>query len=218
MPEPSNLAAAVRIMSRKDYQRLRDDQAFIMDLRKPSDFADGHLEGARSFPAGRFQLRYRLAPIVGDRPVVLIAQSLLDIESMNSEVVASGLTVVGTLTGNPATWLAKGLPVTGWRPLPVAEFQALPEDRRPMVVDITEAHEGPTDPHWPTAIRRPLSDWSDDWAWLDSPHGIVLLGPKARAVHAAVQIMEVNASPGPIYRGQINSASGIQPAVLTGAK
>lgn len=218
MPEPSNLAAAVRIMSRKDYQRLRDDRAFVLDLRKPSDYVDGHLEGARSFPAGRFQLRYRLAPIAGDRPVVLIAQNLLDIESMNSEVVASGLVVAGTLTGNPATWCTKGLPVTGWRPLTAAEFAALPEDRRPMVVDLTEEPEGPMDPDWPTAIRRPLSGWSDDWSWLTESSGIVLLGPKARAVHAAVELMGLDLQMGPIYRGQTTRVSGIQPPVRTGAK
>jgi rhodanese-related sulfurtransferase len=188
---------AIRIMSQDDYRRLLADDAVAIDLRRPLDYLDGHLDGAYSLPGVRLVLRHQLAALGVDRPLVLVAHNAVDLEAMIQEAQAVGGVVAGVLTGTPKGWRARGLPVVGWRPL---SPDLLPRSAdAPLVIDISEMPE-PMPPGWPGARRLPLSAWTADTAAELAAVPVVLVGPVERCAVAAVALFENGAHT--VYRGQ----------------
>lgn len=190
-------------MSADDYRKLRAQDALVADLRLPLDYLQGHLEGAVSLPGTRYHLRYQLAEVGFDRPLVLIAQAPVDIDPFMQEAEAAGAQVTGILTGAPRGWQARGLPVLAWSSLTP---EALTEwsGSRPVLVDLQEADEAP-DPAWPEGRKLPLSAWTRETVEELSATPTVLIGATARVRYAAVRLFESGSRH--VYFGQITRSS-----------
>jgi rhodanese-related sulfurtransferase len=182
------MAAPVRIVTARDYIRLVDGGAVPLDMRKPSEYVEGHVVGSICLPAERFLLRHDLGPVVLGRPTVIIVSGPLLLDLVLPEMEAAGTTVAGILTGTPMQWAARGLEVRGWDRVNPAQWAAM--SPRPLLWDIREAHE-PADPAWPEARRVPLSEWlygePPDFR-PDIP--LCLVGPVQRQILAAVALYQ----------------------------
>jgi rhodanese-related sulfurtransferase len=178
---------AVRIVTAEDYRRLVASGAVVMDLRWPLDYLDGHLDGALSCSGGRFLWRNRLAELLQGRPAVLIGRGPVDVGEIAEEMEQQGLEVVGMLTGTPASWKARGLPVRNWRRLLRSDWELL--NPRPPVLDVREAAEPHDD--WPEGVLIPLSTWT---AAIPEParaaNQAMIVGPRPRAAWAAIRLFE----------------------------
>lgn len=195
---------AIRIMSADDYRQLRAQDALVIDLRRPLDYVGGHLEGALCRPGIRLVLRQQLTGLGPDRPLVLIAQGPVDVDPMIQEAQAVGASVAGILTGAPKGWQARGLPVLGWTTMDAEQYTRLAAP--PLVVDIREGAEA-ADPHWPSAHRVPFSTWTADLVAEMAAIPVVLLGPTARIVTAAVALYEAGAQT--VYCGQATKSKTV---------
>ena len=88
---------------------LEAGTAIIVDVRKSSEWADGHVGGARLVPLP--QLIERMAEIPRDRPVILQCQGGGRSGVALSVLAANGYTKLRNLTGGFDAWMAAGLPV-----------------------------------------------------------------------------------------------------------
>jgi rhodanese-related sulfurtransferase len=190
-------------MSADDYRKLRAEDTLVADLRFPLDYLQGHLEGAMSLPGTRYHLRYQLAELGPDRPLVLIAQAPVDIDPLIKEAEAAGAQVTGVLTGAPRGWQARGLPVLAWSSMTVLELAEWQRTGTTLtVVDVSEAHE-PAVSDFPDAERVPLSTWTRDTVERLQASPTLLLGAAARVRYAAVRLYEGGARD--VYFGQTAS-------------
>jgi rhodanese-related sulfurtransferase len=178
------VAAPIRIVTVKDYQALVDEGALPLDVRRPSDFVEGHVRGSRNLPEERFLLQQELRVVGLERSVLLICQGTSDLRSTMIEVQAAGIEVAGILSGTPASWAARGLDVLGWTRL-TPEHWALKKPA-PALWDLRESHEA-ADPAWPQAPRFPLSGWlSGVLPPFQPEEALCLIGPRRRQIAAAV--------------------------------
>lgn len=71
-PAPSAAVTAPGRATRVDgaaARRLVQDGAWLLDVRSPEEYADGHIDGARNFPVDR--LEAEVAKLPRDRPLVV---------------------------------------------------------------------------------------------------------------------------------------------------
>lgn len=177
---------AVRIVTAEDYRRLVADGGVVMDLRWPIDYLDGHLDGALSCPGGRYLWRPRLGPLLQGRPAVLIGRGPVDVGDIADELEKQGMDVSGMLTGTPAAWKARGLPVRSWRRLLRSDWELL--NPRPPVLDVREPHEPHDD--WPEGILAPLSRWTRLPEPALTAQQAMVVGPRPRVAWAATRLFE----------------------------
>lgn len=69
---PSRSTSHLRVDGRQA-RTLVAEGAFLLDVRTPEEFADGHIEGAVNVPVQ--SLRERLDEVPRDRPIVVYCQS-----------------------------------------------------------------------------------------------------------------------------------------------
>lgn len=178
---------AVRIVTAEDYRRLVATGAVVMDLRWPIDYLDGHLAGALSCPGGRHLWRPRLATLLAGRPAVLIGRGPVDVGDIAAEMEEQGLDVIGMLSGTPAAWKARGLPVLSWRRIWRSDWELL--NPRPPVLDVREPEEAHDD--WPEGIALPLSGWTGTVpAPAQAARQALVIGPRPRVAWAATRLFE----------------------------
>jgi rhodanese-related sulfurtransferase len=177
------MASPIRVVTGADYQALVAGGALPLDLRRPSDFVEGHVQGSRSLPYERFLLRQELAVLGPRTPLLLIATDPGDIRQAMYETAAAGSLVAGVLTGHTRMWASRGLDVLAWNRLTPENW--LLHAGQPPLWDIREAHEDPW-PAWPPGERHPLTDLMADPPAMDPAVPICLLGPFRRQVAAAV--------------------------------
>jgi rhodanese-related sulfurtransferase len=87
------------------------EEALVVDVREPWEYAEGHLPGAVNIPLST--LPARLAELPQDRPILLVCNS-----GNRSGVAADFLVQQGfpgekvyNLEGGTYAWMASGLPV-----------------------------------------------------------------------------------------------------------
>ena len=85
------------------------DRRVVLDVRDDSEWAGGHLPGARHIPLGR--LPDRLDEIPRDGDLVVHCQSGSRSSIAASLLLAGGFTRLATLTPGYAGWLSAGMPV-----------------------------------------------------------------------------------------------------------
>ena len=84
--------------------------AFLLDVREPAEWADGHIEGATLIPLG--QLAARVAELPTDREIICICRSGARSAHAQSALDRSGH--FGTsynMAGGMLRWVQCGLPV-----------------------------------------------------------------------------------------------------------
>ncbi len=88
---------------------LKDQGAFVLDVREPNEWATGHIRGATLIPLG--QLADRAGEVPLDRTVVVVCHTGNRSAQGRDILRQAGFTNVTSMTGGMAAWIAAGLPV-----------------------------------------------------------------------------------------------------------
>ena len=106
---PASAAAAVAPMSQEallEHQSRHPDHLFVLDVRTPQEYAEGHVPGAVNVPYD--QLASRLAEVPKDKDVVLYCKSGRRAGIAADVLAANGYTRLSHLEGDMPAWVAKG--------------------------------------------------------------------------------------------------------------
>ena len=102
----STLAALVSVA---EADRLRTVGALVLDVREPSEWAAGHIDGATLIPLGT--LSGRLGEVPRDRSIVVVCHSGNRSAQGRDILIAAGFASVTSMDGGMTAWLAEGRPV-----------------------------------------------------------------------------------------------------------
>lgn len=94
-------------------EKLRDQGAFILDVREPSEWAQGHISGATLIPLG--ELPNRLNEIPKDKIIVVVCRTGHRSAQGRDILLNAGFTNVTSITGGLTQWQSQGLPVVNGR-------------------------------------------------------------------------------------------------------
>lgn len=109
---PAATAATVPGMSQDEllqHQKQHGDHLFVLDVRTPQEFAEGHVPGAVNI--SHDQLAARLAEVPKDQDVVLYCRSGRRAGMAADVLRAHGYTRLSHLDGDMQAWVANGRPV-----------------------------------------------------------------------------------------------------------
>ena len=87
----------------------RDQGAFILDVREPSEWAQFHIPGANLIPLG--DLPNRLNEVPKGRVVVVVCRIGVRSAQGRDILLKAGLTKVTSMAGGMTQWQAQGLPI-----------------------------------------------------------------------------------------------------------
>jgi len=91
---------------------LRDQGAFVLDVREPTEWNDYHVPGSTLIPLG--ELASRVQEVPKDKPVVVVCRSGNRSQTGRDVLLKAGFTQVTSLAGGLKGWQAAGQPtVTG---------------------------------------------------------------------------------------------------------
>jgi rhodanese-related sulfurtransferase len=87
----------------------RDQGAFILDVREPSEWTQFHIPGATLIPLG--DLPNRLNEVPKDREVVVVCRTGHRSAQGRDILLNAGFTKVTSMTGGVTQWQSQGLPI-----------------------------------------------------------------------------------------------------------
>ncbi len=91
-------------------QRLNAEPApFLLDVREPWEYQEGHVPGAQLIPLG--ELEQRVNEVPRDRPVLAICHSGQRSLAAAGYLQQLGYTSVSNVDGGTAAWIQRGYPV-----------------------------------------------------------------------------------------------------------
>ena len=90
--------------------QLRNQGAFILDVREPSEWAQFHIPGATLIPLG--DLPNRLNEVPKDRQVVVVCRTGVRSAQGRDILLKAGFTKVTSMAGGLTQWQAQGMPLT----------------------------------------------------------------------------------------------------------
>ena len=88
---------------------LRDDGAFVLDVREPDEWTEMHVPDSTLIPLG--ELTSRLSEVPTDRPIVVICRSGNRSAQGRDLLLDAGYTNVTSVAGGIRDWQAQGQPV-----------------------------------------------------------------------------------------------------------
>ena len=106
---PAAPAATMTQEQLVEHQSKHPDHLFVLDVRTPEEYAEGHVPGAVNVPHD--QLASRLAEVPKDKDVVVYCRSGRRAALATDVLAANGYTRVSHLEGDIQAWLARGRPV-----------------------------------------------------------------------------------------------------------
>ncbi len=89
-----------------EHQARHPDHLFVLDVRTPAEYAEGHVPGAVNVPHD--QVASRLAEIPKDKDVVLYCRSGRRAGLAADVLAAHGYTRLSHLEGDMEAWIGKG--------------------------------------------------------------------------------------------------------------
>jgi rhodanese-related sulfurtransferase len=98
-----NPAEATLLINRQDAQ--------VIDVREPDEFAAGHLPEARNIPAGKLPERIGEIEKYKDKPLILCCASGIRSAKACGELKKQGFSSLHTLAGGIDSWRQAGLPI-----------------------------------------------------------------------------------------------------------
>ena len=107
--KPGNSATAdnlPREVSVSEAATLRDDGAFILDVREPDEWNESHIPGATLIPLG--ELASRVDEVPQDQEVVVVCRSGNRSQQGRDILLAAGLKQVTSMAGGINQWKAAG--------------------------------------------------------------------------------------------------------------
>jgi rhodanese-related sulfurtransferase len=96
-------------ISVEEAAKLRDQGAFILDVREQSEWDQFHIPGAKLVPLGT--LPDQLAKVPKDQTVIVVCRTGRRSAEGRNILVKAGYENVTSMSGGMTEWQAKGLPV-----------------------------------------------------------------------------------------------------------
>lgn len=94
------------------YQKLiTGEEWFVLDVRRPEEFATGHLKGAINIPVHELGKNTDLLPVKLGRPIVVYCGSGVRSMFATSALLILGYECVYNMRGGFSAWEAAGLPI-----------------------------------------------------------------------------------------------------------
>ncbi len=107
---PQSTAAAMPAeISVNQAAQMRDQGAFILDVREPSEWTQFHIPGATLIPLG--ELPNRLNEVPKDRPVVVVCRTGHRSAQGRDILKNAGFTNVTSMAGGVTQWQSQGLAI-----------------------------------------------------------------------------------------------------------
>ncbi len=100
IPQLDSLAAQAKLKAQP--------KPFLLDVREPDEYRDGHIAGAKLVPLG--ELTQRLGELPRDREIICVCRSGNRSGTATRQLVAAGYTAVN-LSGGMIGWAQKNLPI-----------------------------------------------------------------------------------------------------------
>jgi rhodanese-related sulfurtransferase len=104
-------ASAFASITAQELVRLMNQGALVLDIRKPEEFAQGHVNGARQLPSDQILTAADNFKRYKEKPVVVIDSSGSLASAAVRQLNAQGFTKAFSLRGGFAAWRAENLPV-----------------------------------------------------------------------------------------------------------
>jgi rhodanese-related sulfurtransferase len=109
---PTGEKALAREITVSQAAELRNQGAFILDVREPDEWAAGHIPGATLIPLG--ELASRLSELPQDQQIVVVCRSGNRSATGRDILLDAGFQQVTSMGGGMNSWISQGLPsVTG---------------------------------------------------------------------------------------------------------
>ena len=108
-PPPATGQPVPATVSVAEAAGLRDDGAFMLDVREPDEWAAGHIPGATLIPLG--ELAARTSEVPHDQQIVVVCRSGNRSAQGRDILLEAGFPAVTSLTGGMTDWSAAGLPM-----------------------------------------------------------------------------------------------------------
>ena len=108
-PDAPKTASLPREVSAADALKLRDEGAFMLDVREVSEWNEFHMPGATLIPLG--ELPNRLNEVPQDQQVVVVCRSGNRSQTGRDTLLRAGFTSVASMAGGMNDWRASGYPV-----------------------------------------------------------------------------------------------------------
>jgi len=105
-------ATAFAAISSQELIRLMNQGALVLDIRKPEQFALGHVNGAKQLPSDQILKAGDSYKRFKEKPVVVIDESGSLAAAAVRQLNHQGFTKAFSLRGGFAGWRAENLPVT----------------------------------------------------------------------------------------------------------
>ncbi len=103
-------------VSPQDVVRLMNQGGVVLDLRKPEDFAAGHIQGARHFSSDQILKASETLKKYREKAVVLVCDTGSLAASAARELGRQGFTAAFTLRGGLGAWRADNMPLAKGAP------------------------------------------------------------------------------------------------------
>ena len=100
-----------RAISSQDLIRLMNQGALVLDIRKPEEFAAGHVNGAKQLPSDQILTAGENFKRFKEKPVVVYCESGSLAAAAVRQLNLQGFTKAFSLRGGFAGWRAENLPV-----------------------------------------------------------------------------------------------------------
>ena len=104
-------ATAFAAISSQELIRLMNQGALVLDIRKPEEFAAGHVNGAKQLPSDQILTAGESFKRFKEKPVVVYCQSGSLAAAAVRQLNLQGFTKAFSLRGGFAAWRAENLPV-----------------------------------------------------------------------------------------------------------
>ena len=105
-------ATAFAAISSQEVIRLMNQGALVLDIRKPEQFASGHVNGAKQLPSDQILTAGDSYKRFKEKPVVVIDESGSLAAAAVRQLNHQGFTKAFSLRGGFSGWRAENLPVT----------------------------------------------------------------------------------------------------------
>jgi rhodanese-related sulfurtransferase len=106
--QPAGQSAYPAEISVAQAAEKRDQGAFILDVREPSEWQQFHIPGATLIPLG--ELSSRLSEVPKDKEVVVVCRTGRRSAEGRDILRGAGYTTVTSMAGGVTAWQAQGLP------------------------------------------------------------------------------------------------------------
>ncbi|MFH2040584.1 MAG: rhodanese-like domain-containing protein [Chloroflexota bacterium] len=105
-PSVTGLAADINI---EQAAQLREEGAFILDVREPDEWVNFHIPGSTLIPLG--ELPDRLSEVPTDKTIVVVCNSGNRSKPGRDILLDAGFSEVTSMNGGVTEWKSQGLPI-----------------------------------------------------------------------------------------------------------